>query len=465
MASSKDFAVLDLQNESQDLGMDLQFQDFGAPTQPISVSSGQHEQTIHFSEFPDSAEDEQEHDKIGPKIKRCKREDGSTPLLPLCPSEVHVAAVLPEGVHGKVDLAEVVVLQVKEKQCTSLAVKELSQKLPVPALSHLKRVRRLVRTCKVFEKQTEDQVKTTHEDYLFVYLNFIEDFGVHPVQELCGDNIMPLSMMDTEKIFLKLKEKKIETSVFTGKAFISRVARYAPRIREMYDKVATYWPCSYHEDTYLTQLSSANFFSENEIKIIVEHMNKAIEMGSRANMEGNPSVGVVIIDSQSGQIVSVAQDHRHEHPLQHAVMIAIDNVARRQGGGAWTQNEFFPSGNPFYGDGRKNASDTALIMEELSAVTDMNNESSCVHKDTKTTSMKTLNSQISCNGSYICTGYDVFMTHEPCMMCAMALLHSRVRRVFYCCPNQHLGALGSVTKLHILSGINHRYEVFTVTPT
>ncbi|XP_071531742.1 protein YIPF1-like isoform X5 [Panulirus ornatus] len=64
MASSKDFAVLDLQNESQDLGMDLQFQDFGAPTQPISVSSGQHEQTIHFSEFPDSAEDEQEHDKL-----------------------------------------------------------------------------------------------------------------------------------------------------------------------------------------------------------------------------------------------------------------------------------------------------------------------------------------------------------------------------------------------------------------
>lgn len=41
--------------------------DFGeARVQPVSVSSGQHEQTIHFSEFPDTAEDEQEHEKVSP---------------------------------------------------------------------------------------------------------------------------------------------------------------------------------------------------------------------------------------------------------------------------------------------------------------------------------------------------------------------------------------------------------------
>ncbi|XP_045621538.1 protein YIPF1 isoform X3 [Procambarus clarkii] len=65
MAASRDYAVLDLQNNSDDLGMDLQFQDFGeARTQPAGAGGSQREQTIHFSEFPDSAADELEQEKL-----------------------------------------------------------------------------------------------------------------------------------------------------------------------------------------------------------------------------------------------------------------------------------------------------------------------------------------------------------------------------------------------------------------
>ena len=37
----------------------------------------------------------------------------------------------------------------------------------------------------------------------------------------------------------------------------------------------------------------------------------------------------------------------------------------------------------------------------------------------------------------------------------MALVHSRVRRIFYCLPHEH-GALGSCLKLHGIASLNHR---------
>ncbi|CAH3150231.1 unnamed protein product [Porites lobata] len=62
---------------------------------------------------------------------------------------------------------------------------------------------------------------------------------------------------------------------------------------------------------------------------------------------------------------------------------------------------------------------------------------------------------------YLCTGYDLYVTREPCVMCAMALVHSRIRRVFYGCSDNVLGALGSRYKIHTQTGLNHHFEVFS----
>ena len=45
-------------------------------------------------------------------------------------------------------------------------------------------------------------------------------------------------------------------------------------------------------------------------------------------------------------------------------------------------------------------------------------------------------------------------------MCAMALVHSRVRRVFYGIPSLDEGALGSHFAVHALPSLNHRYRAF-----
>ncbi len=62
--------------------------------------------------------------------------------------------------------------------------------------------------------------------------------------------------------------------------------------------------------------------------------------------------------------------------------------------------------------------------------------------------------------TYLLNGCSIYLTHEPCIMCAMALLHSRISTVYYLNSNQHVGALGSKYKLHTLKKTNHRFTVY-----
>ena len=54
---------------------------------------------------------------------------------------------------------------------------------------------------------------------------------------------------------------------------------------------------------------------------------------------------------------------------------------------------------------------------------------------------------------------DLYVTKEPCPMCAGALVHVRMRRVIFGCEDPRGGAAGGIVNLLQMPGLNHRCEI------
>lgn len=63
------------------------------------------------------------------------------------------------------------------------------------------------------------------------------------------------------------------------------------------------------------------------------------------------------------------------------------------------------------------------------------------------------------SGNYRLNGCTLYVTLEPCAMCAGAMLHARIARVVYGAPDPKTGACGSVIDLFAEPRLNHHAEV------
>lgn len=129
------------------------------------------------------------------------------------------------------------------------------------------------------------------------------------------------------------------------------------------------------------------------------------------------------IDPKDERVLAVSFDGSATHPIKHAILVLIDTIAGKQGGGRWSKT----NDNDDDGESKSNINQCSAIKRSI---------------------------------PYLLTGYDVYVTREPCISCAMALTHSRVRRVFYGCRRPITGGLGSLCKVHAIPELNHRYLVF-----
>jgi tRNA(adenine34) deaminase len=62
-------------------------------------------------------------------------------------------------------------------------------------------------------------------------------------------------------------------------------------------------------------------------------------------------------------------------------------------------------------------------------------------------------------GNYRLTGATLYVTLEPCLMCAGAMIHARIARLVFGAPDPRRGAINSTIHAFETQGLNHRVEV------
>ncbi|MGE0807475.1 MAG: tRNA adenosine(34) deaminase TadA [Burkholderiaceae bacterium] len=81
------------------------------------------------------------------------------------------------------------------------------------------------------------------------------------------------------------------------------------------------------------------------------------------------------------------------------------------------------------------------------------------HDPTAHAEIRALRAASELLSNYRLVGCDLYVTLEPCVMCAGAIMHSRIRRLVFGASDPKTGACGSVVDLFAETRLNHHTEV------
>lgn len=82
-----------------------------------------------------------------------------------------------------------------------------------------------------------------------------------------------------------------------------------------------------------------------------------------------------------------------------------------------------------------------------------------LHDPTAHAEIAALRAAAAREGNYRLTGATLYVTLEPCCMCAGAIIHARIGRVVFGAADPRTGAAGSVFEILGTDRLNHRVEV------
>ncbi|KAL8709802.1 MAG: hypothetical protein Q9220_005588, partial [cf. Caloplaca sp. 1 TL-2023] len=219
----------------------------------------------------------------------------------------------------------------------------------------------------------------------------------------------------------------------------------------------THWPTIYKKHNPFGPQPSGLAKAESEIRDQVDgFMALASQAGKDAQEQGRGgAVGAVVVLPEAqeggGKVVVVAGDGRwiggkfekgeegrgNGNPMAHAVMRAIGLVARKRRELAAASSSSaisFASGrSPSGKEDARSGIEGGSNHFHATPLSDL--ERAFYHQG----------NSIPPNG-YLCLNLDIYVSHEPCVMCSMALLHSRFGRVVFGKRMPRTGGLTAETR-------------------
>jgi tRNA(adenine34) deaminase len=102
----------------------------------------------------------------------------------------------------------------------------------------------------------------------------------------------------------------------------------------------------------------------------------------------------------------------------------------------------------------------ALVVQGARVLAEGSNGPIASHDPTAHAEIVALRAAGLALASYRLADTTLYVTLEPCAMCAAAIVHARVRRVVFGTWDPRAGAAGSIVDIFRLPGANHRVDVF-----
>jgi tRNA-specific adenosine deaminase 3 len=253
------------------------------------------------------------------------------------------------------------------------------------------------------------------------------------------------------------QEKDALTDDIRSKVLATRsvvVCKVPPITRGEFDEWNLWWPTNFRPNDVDRQREKGHSNEELELASAFmrlaqldalrcrEYFGDACE-GGVGGAGGGSAGGGIIVNPLNNRVVACCRD-------------VLDYYQREEGG----KGRASKAGDPL---SLTMLAPTMLCIDGTALVVNRSVTFPC-HATTAPAQSRDEGSGVLPDDAYLCTGMDLFLTHEPNLMCSMALVHSRIRRVYFQSDELLFGALSSHHHVHSLRSLNHHFRVFRVVP-